>query len=138
MGSIVEERIMGPDDAARVFRRCIQRGEVDGLLVLGLDCERAVTGIALNPTHRALATVKVWELVDLAAELDACSLVLARFPRGGKRAPSVYEAHAFVDLAERAARAHVLLLDCIVMRAQQWWSLAERARGAGTVSGPTK
>jgi DNA repair protein RadC len=101
--------------------------EVEGLLVLGLDPDRSLTGIAVNPRHRALAAVKVWELVDLAAELNASSLVLARFPKGRPRVPSVYEAHAFADLAERAARAHVVVLDCIVMRAQQWWSLAERA-----------
>ena len=75
--------------------------------------------------------MKVWELVDLAAELDARSLVLARFPKGRLRVPSAHEAEAFVALAARAARAHVVLLDCLVMRAHQWWSLVDLALAAG-------
>jgi DNA repair protein RadC len=127
MGSIVEQRIMGPDDAVQVLRRCTDGVAVDGLVVLGLDRHRRMTGIALNPRPRALASVKVWELVDLAAELEASSLVLARFPTGKPRVPSAREAEAFVALAGRAARARVDLLDCLVVRGHQWWSLAERA-----------
>jgi hypothetical protein len=125
----IPERILCPDDAVQVVRACTQGLEVEGLLVLGLSCDRSLTGIAVNPRHRTLATVKVWELVDLTAELDACSLVLARFPKGRPRVPSDREANAFVDLAARAARARAVVLDCILMRNHQWWSLAERAAG---------
>jgi hypothetical protein len=125
---------MGPDDAARLFRSCLKglelRGEsVEGLLVLGLDRSRSVAGVAVNRRHPGLATLAVWELAGLARELDAWALVLGRAAKGRARVPTVYEAHAFADLAARASRAQLLLLDCIVIRTHQWWSLAERARG---------
>jgi hypothetical protein len=132
MDAIVRARIMGPDDAAQLFRRGVQGITVEGLLVLGLGRDRCITGVAMNPRHRALATVKVWELAVLRDELGAEALVLARFPTGRARAPSVSEARRFLDLAERAARARVILLDCIVMRSHQWWSLAERATGGSS------
>src|SRR4051812_2486560 len=68
-----------------------QGGEVEGMLVVGIDGEGQVCGVAVNPRHRGLSFVKVWELSALAEELEACSLVVALFPPGGADAPSDHE-----------------------------------------------
>jgi hypothetical protein len=107
--------------------------EVEGMLVIGLDGDRRLCGVAVNPRHRALSFVKVWELRALADELDARALVVAVFPPGNGAYPSEHERRVFVDLRARAHRAQVDLLDCIVVRGDKRWSLRdlteERCRG---------
>ena len=79
-------------------------GEVEGMLVVGLDGEGQMCGVAVNPRHGALSFVKVWELSVLAEELEASSLVVALFPTGGADAPSGHEVSAFTDLCACAPR----------------------------------
>jgi hypothetical protein len=76
-----------------------------------------------------LSFVKVWELRALAEELDARSLVVAVFPPGPALTPSAHELRSFVELRARARRAHVDLVDCIVVRGEKSWSLRERTGG---------
>ena len=45
-----------------------------GMFVLGIDVNGGVCGVGHNPRHRSLSWLKVWGLVDLAAEI--------REPRG--------------------------------------------------------
>jgi hypothetical protein len=104
-------------------------GEVEGMLVVGLDGEGQMCGIAVNPRHGALSFVKVWELSALAEELDASSLVVAVFPSGGAEAPSDHEVWAFTDLCARAHRAQVVLSDCLVVRGGRAWSMREMSGG---------
>ena len=52
-------------------------------------------GVGINPHHRALSFVKVWELRALTEELDAHSLVIAVFPSGDASAPTKHERSAF-------------------------------------------
>ena len=125
--SVVQGRIKCADDAVSLLRELVGGNPIDGLVVVGLDRKQRWCGVAINPRHRALAWVKVWELADLVAELGACALVVGLFPSGRSRAPSPHEVEAFVDLHERASQARVLLLDCIVVRGHQWWSLRERS-----------
>jgi len=99
------------------------RGNTTGMLVIGLGGEGQVCGVALNPRHRALSFVKVWELSALAEELDASALVVALVPEGRARPPTPHEVEAFVDLRARAHRAQVVLSDCLVVRAGRTWSL---------------
>ena len=99
-------------DAATLVRELAaddEGDEVEGMLVVGLDGDGQVCGVAVNPRHRALSFVKVWELEALAQELEACSLVVALFPPGGADAPSDHEVSAFTDLCARAHRAQVVL-----------------------------
>ena len=125
--SVLQAKVTDADDAVALLRELVGDEPVEGLVVVGLDHEQHLCGVGLNERHRGLSWVKVWELVDLAAELEACALVIGLFPTGRSRAPSDYEVRAFVDLAERVGRAQVLLLDCIVVRGHQWWSLRQRS-----------
>ena len=115
-----------PLDAVSLVQALAADGDdVEGMLVVGLDHERHVCGVAINPRHRALSFMKVWELEALLQELDACSLVVGLFPTGRVRRPTRHEVEAFVDLRSRAHRAHVPLGDCIVARGGRTWSLRE-------------
>jgi len=125
--SVLQSQIKGADDAVALLRELVGTGPIDGIVVVGLDHEQRMCGVALNPRHGALSWVKVWELADLAAEFGACALVVGLFPSGPSRAPSTYEFDTFVDLYDRAKVAQVLLLDGIVVRGHQWWSLRERS-----------
>ena len=100
-------------------------GEVEGMLVVGLDGDGRVCGVAINPHHRALSFIKVWELAALVEELDAHALVVAVFPRGGPLAPTEHEISAFTDVCARAHRAQVVLADCLVVRGGRTWSMRE-------------
>jgi hypothetical protein len=117
--------VRGADDAVGVVRALVPCGEVEGMLVVGLDHTRRPCGVGVNPHHRALSFVKVWELEALAEELDAQALVVGLFPSGPVRAPTRHELDAFVDLCTRARRAQVLLFDCVVVRGHRWWSMRE-------------
>ena len=125
--SVLERQIKGAEDAVALLRALVGDDPVDGLVVVGLDHEQRLCGVGINPRHRALSWVKVWELADLAGELDACALVVGLFPSGLCRAPSPHEVESFVDLYERLKPARVLLLDCIVLRGREWWSLRQRS-----------
>ena len=125
--SVLQAQIKGADDAIVLVRELVGSAPMEGMVVVGLDHEQRLCGVGLNPRHRALTWVKVWELADLAAELRASALVIGLFPSGRVRAPSEHEIDAFVDLHERAARAHVVLLDCLVVRGHRWWSLREQS-----------
>jgi hypothetical protein len=100
-------------------------GEVEGMLVVGLDDDGQICGVAINSRHRALSFIKVWELAALVEELGACALVVAVFPRGGPGAPTEHEVSAFTDLCARAHRAQVVLSDCLVVRGGRTWSMRE-------------
>jgi hypothetical protein len=115
-----------PLDAVSLVRELARDGDdVEGMLVIGLDASGGVCGVGVNAHHRALSFVKVWEVEALARELDACSVVIALFPAGRWRAPTVHEIDAFVDLSARARRAQLTLHDCVIARGGQIWSLRE-------------
>jgi hypothetical protein len=123
--SVLCSPVRGPDDAVSLVRALVPDGEVEGMLVIGLDEGRRLCGVGVNPHHRALSFVKVWELEAILAELDASALVIGLFPSGSMRAPTRHELDAFVDVCTRARRAQVLVFDCIVVRGHRWWSMRE-------------
>lgn len=126
--SVVQSPVRGAEDAVALVRALVPDHEVEGMLVVGLDRDRRLCGAGVNPHHRALSFVKVWELEDLAIELDACALVIGLFPSGPERAPSRHELDAFVELCLRARRAQVVVFDCIVVRGHRWWSMRELSK----------
>ncbi len=128
--STVQLRVSTRADAAALLRLIAAGQPVDGLLVVGVDADGRVTGVGTNDRHRSLSWVKVWELAELARQLEAHALLVGAFPRGPGRAPSVHEIAAFAALSERSERAGVLVLDCIVLRGERWWSLRESGRSA--------
>jgi DNA repair protein RadC len=123
--SVLEDPVLEGDDVVALVRALVPDCHVEGLLVIGLDPDRRVSGVGVNQRHRALSFMKVWELSALATELGAFSLVVVVFPSGACRTPSRHEVDVFVDLCARAHRAGVRLLDCIIMRNEQWWSLGQ-------------
>ena len=54
-------------DAVSLVRELARQRDVEGMLVIGLDAQRELCGVGMNPRHRALSFVKVWELSALAA-----------------------------------------------------------------------
>ncbi len=126
----VRLQVSGRADAAALLRQLATVRPVDGLLVVGFDADGRLTGVGANDRHRSLSWVKVWELAELARQLEAHALLVGAFPRGPGRAPSAHEITAFAALDERSERAGVLLLDCIVLRGERWWSLRELGRSA--------
>jgi hypothetical protein len=109
----------------------VARGDVKGMLVVGLDRDGEMCGVGVNPHHRALSFVKVWELAALAEELAACEVVIVLVPDGPCRPPTTHEIDAFVDLRARAHRAQLALVDCIVVRGEESWSLRSSAVDLG-------
>ena len=125
--AVLRRPVHGVDEAVALLHELVAEASVDGLLVVGLDGDRRPSGVAVNSRHRAVTWLKVWELADLAAELGASALLLGLFAGGPSRPPSQHEIDAFVGLCERARRAQVVLLDCIVVRGERWWSLRARS-----------
>jgi hypothetical protein len=123
--SILHAPIRGADDAIEMVRRLVPDGDVEGMLVLGLDTQQRLCGVAVDRRHRALSFMKVWELEVLTAELDCHALVVAVFPRAARAVPSEHEISAFLGLRDRARRARVPLVDCLVVREHRWWSLRD-------------
>ena len=118
--------------------RLFADGPVEGLVVVGFDHGGTVCGLAVNSQHRALSWVKVWELADLASELQARSLVVAVFPSGPAKTPSAHELAVFADLLVRTRRAGFVLQDCFVYRGDRMWSLSEMSGSGPRQRGPSK
>ena len=114
-----------PLDVESLVRALAGEGDVEGMLVIGLDARRQLCGVGVNPHHRALSFVKVWELEALLRELEACSLVVGLFPSGptprthGARGGGVRRAQ------HPRGPAQVVLSDCLVARGGRTWSLRE-------------
>lgn len=123
--SLLESCARGTDDARELLRTLVAERDVDGMVVIGLDARGRPSGVGVNPKHRALSFVRVWELRALATELDASALVVVLFPHLGDGPPSAHELECFVDLRSRAHRAQVHLADCIVVRGERSWSLRQ-------------
>ena len=123
--TVLHARISNLDEFARELRRAIVDAPRRGLVVAGFGASGRICGIAVNPRHDSLSWVKVWELRDLAAELNASSLLIALFPIGQARRPSAHELAVFGDLDVRARRAGIRLLDCLMWRGERLWSLRD-------------
>jgi hypothetical protein len=107
------------------LRKLLDDVPVDGLFVLAFDAGGKICGVAMNLRHRSLSWLKVWELAEIASELDASSLKVVVFPSGRATRPSAHECAVFGNLVTRARRAAVPLVDCYVYRGHRMWSLRE-------------
>ena len=97
------------------------------IVVIGLDEAHRPVGLAENRRRWSLRSCTSQELAALAAQLDARSLVLVQFVPNKRRSPSVADAYVFRGLARRCAAECTPVLDCIVVSAERWWSLAHLA-----------
>lgn len=116
-------------DAFQLLRELGKGEPAEGIVVVGLDRDGRPCGAAVNPDHRALSFVKVWELAAIADELEAGAVVVGLYPSGPERAPTQHEVEAFVSLRMRARRAQVALVDCLIVRGDASWSLREMTAG---------
>ena len=100
-----------------------------GMFVLGIDAAGEVCGVGRNPRHRSLSWLKVWELVELAAELGTSRLAIVVRSGGRAGRPSSHELTVFTELRARARRAGIVVVDCVVWRGEEWWSLRTLEEG---------
>ncbi len=110
---------------AREFARLLEGLPMEGMIAAGFDADHRMCGVAVNLRHRSLSWVKVWELAEIVADLDASFLRLAIYPAGRGAKPTAHECAVFSDLMVRARRAAVPLVDCHVWRGERMWSLRE-------------
>jgi hypothetical protein len=123
--AVLQARVRGVEQFVEMLEAAFIGEPLEGLVVAGLGIDGDLCGVAVNSRHRSLSFVKVWELSDLAAELEAWGLVVAVFPGGRARRPSDYELATFRDLDARTRRAGVVLIDCYVDRGNRLWSLRD-------------
>jgi DNA repair protein RadC len=124
--SLLTGPLRNPIDVVRFVRAALgpwYRARA-AVVVVGLDSAGTVVGLAENRQRWTPKSLKVREMVDLAAELGARRLILVQLVPGLRRRPDVADAHAFRGLAVRCASEGVHLLDCVVVSGDRWWSLA--------------
>jgi DNA repair protein RadC len=119
-----------PADVVRFVRSALGPwyGARAAVIVIGLDAANRVTGLAENRQRWTPRSLKVREMLDLAAELRARALLLVQLVPELRRDPSAAEAYAFRTLATRCASEGVPLLDCVVVSGERWWSLGRVLR----------
>jgi hypothetical protein len=122
--AVLHARVSNERELRRVLRGC----PADGLFALGFDPDGRLCGVAVNGGHRSLSGVKVWELAEIVAALEASFLRVMVFPAGRGSKPTAHECAVFADLMLRARRAAVPLVDCHVFRGERMWSLRELRR----------
>jgi DNA repair protein RadC len=124
--SLLNTPLLAPIDVVRFVRAALgpwYRARA-AVVVLGLDSAGIVVGLAENRQRWTPKSLKVREMVDLAAELRARRLILVQLVPGLRRRPTAAEAHSFRGLANRCASEGLRLLDCVVVSGDRWWSLA--------------
>lgn len=125
--SLLNARLLTPIDVVRFVRAALgpwYRSRA-AVVVLGLDSAGTVVGLAENRERWTPKSLKVREMVDLAAELRARRLILVQLVPGLRREPALAEAQSFRGLAARCASEGVRLLDCVVVSGDRWWSLGQ-------------
>jgi DNA repair protein RadC len=123
----------GATDVVRFVRTTLSNASYASraaIVVIGLDRVHRPVGLAENRRRWSLRSFTSQELAALAAQLDAHALVLVQFVPNKRRSPSVADAYAFRGLARRCAAERTPVLDCIVISADRWWSLAHLAAEA--------
>ena len=100
------------------------------IVVIGLDAAHRPVGLSENRRRWSLRSFTPQELNALGSQLDAHSIVLVQFVPKKRRSPSVADAYAFRGLARRCAAERTLVLDCVVVSDDRWWSLAHLAAQA--------
>jgi DNA repair protein RadC len=125
--------LRGAADVVRFVRTTLSNSAYASraaIVVIGLDPAHRPVGMAENRRRWSLRSFTSQELAALAAQLDAHALVLVQFVPNKRRSPTVADAYAFRGLARRCAAELTPVLDCIVVSADRWWSLARIAAEA--------
>jgi hypothetical protein len=128
------DQVRRPSDAI-ALARAVLGGHPDptGELVLGLDPERRLTGVAVRPMPEDHAAVDVEQLVALAVELDAEALVLVSLLADEHELACEADADGFLTLGRACLGRGVLLLDHVLVAGTTWrslWDDVSEGRGA--------
>jgi len=117
--------VRGPADVVRFARAALGAwySERAAVVVIGLDAASRVTGLAENRQRWTPRSLTVREMVDLSAELAARAVVLVQLVPNLRREPSIADAQSFRMLATKCASEGALLVDCVVVSGERWWSL---------------
>jgi DNA repair protein RadC len=117
--------VRGPADVVRFVHCALGSWYAShaAVVVVGLDAASRVTGLAENRQRWTPRSLTVREMVDLSAELAARALVLVQLVPNMQRDPSTADAQSFRMLATKCASDGALVLDCIVVSGERWWSL---------------
>lgn len=121
------ERIRKPADFAQFVRAMLapNREPIPVPIILGVGVARDDTlcGFGLLDDARALTEVSTCDLTALADKLGAVALLLALALPPGSRSPAPEVVRSYSTLAKSTGRAGVLLVDCIAVCGDRWWSL---------------
>jgi hypothetical protein len=102
-----------------------------GEVVICLDHDRRLTGLALRP-DAGDRPVDSGQLVDLARELDAVSVVLVSFLFDERELAIEADVEGFLALARACLEQHVLLFDHVLVAGGSWRSMWDAARASAT------
>jgi DNA repair protein RadC len=121
----LSDPVRGPADVIRFVQAALGTWYASraAVVVIGLDAASRVTGLAENRQRWTPRSLTVREMVDLSAELAARAVVLVQLVPNLHREPSITEAQSFRKLAVKCASEGALILDCVVVSGDRWWSL---------------
>ncbi len=102
-----------------------------GEVVICLDADRRLTGLALRPDPGE-HPVDAAQLVDLAHELDAVAVVLVSFLFDERELAIEADVEGFLVLARACLEEHVLLFDHILVAGRDWRSMWDVARASAS------
>jgi len=100
-----------------------------GEVVICLDADRRLTGLALRP-ESGEHPVDAGQLVDLARELDAVAVVLVSFLFDERELALESDVDGFLALARACLDEHVLLFDHVLVAGREWRSMWDAARAS--------
>ena len=114
-----------PADVVRFIRAALGSWYASraAVVVIGLDAASRVTGLAENRQRWTPRSLTVREMVDLSAELAARAVVLVQLVPNLRREPSITDAQSFRKLALKCASEGAMIVDCVVVSGERWWSL---------------
>ena len=102
-----------------------------GEVVICLDADRRLTGLALRP-EAGEHPVDATQLVDLARELDAVAVVLVTILFDECELAIEADVEGFLVLARACLEEHLLLFDHVLVAGRSWRSMWDAARATAT------
>ncbi len=125
------KRLRRPSDVVALVQAALaDHVPPPGEVVICLDAERRLTGLALRP-EPGEHPVDAAQLVDLAHELDAAAVVLVSFLCDERELALETDDDGFLHLARACLDQHVLLFDHVLVAGSRWRSMWDAARATG-------
>lgn len=130
--STVPKQLRRPSDVVALVQAVLDdQLPPPGEVVICLDADRRLTGLALRP-EAGEHPVDAEQLVDLAHELDAAAVVLVSFLFDERELAIEADVDGFLVLARACLERHVLLFDHVLVAGRSWRSMWDLARASAT------